>query len=114
MLRTKQIKETIEFYVQILGFTCNHFSEEWGWTSLKKDNIQVMLATENGHMPFNHCNFTGSLYFNITNASALWQQLKGKTIICYPIKDFEYGMREIAIFDNTGYLLQFGENINRG
>jgi hypothetical protein len=30
---------------------------------------------------------------------------------CYPIEDFEYGRREFAIFDNNGYLLQFGQEI---
>lgn len=112
MLRTKQIKETIDFYVQILGFTCEHFSEESGWAYLQKDTVQLMLASENEHMPFDNCSFTGSLYFNTTNANSVWEQLKNKVKICYPIEDFEYGMREFAIFDNNGYLLQFGENIN--
>jgi len=31
--------------------------------------------------------------------------------ICYPIETFEYGMREFAIYDNNGYLLQFGEAV---
>jgi hypothetical protein len=29
--------------------------------------------------------------------------------ICYPIDNFEYGMLEFAIYDNNGYLLQFGQ-----
>ena len=32
---------------------------------------------------------------------------------CYPIEDFHYGMREFAIFDNNGYLLQFGQPLAR-
>lgn len=31
--------------------------------------------------------------------------------VCYPIEDFHYGMREFAIFDNNGYLLQFGQPV---
>jgi len=32
-----------------------------------------------------------------------------ETRVCYPIENFAYGMREFAIYDNNGYLLQFGE-----
>jgi hypothetical protein len=28
--------------------------------------------------------------------------------VCYPIEDFDYGMRSFAIYDANGYLLQFG------
>lgn len=30
----------------------------------------------------------------------------------YPVEDFGYGMREFAIYDNNGYLLQFGQEIS--
>ncbi len=42
----------------------------------------------------------------------MWQQLKDSAKICYPIENFEYGMREFAIYDNNGYLLQFGQEIS--
>jgi hypothetical protein len=32
--------------------------------------------------------------------------------VCYGIEDFFYGMREFAIYDNNGYLLQFGQPIS--
>ena len=38
--------------------------------------------------------------------NALWDRLKDRCKIEYPIEDFEYGMREFAIRDNSGYLLQ--------
>jgi hypothetical protein len=31
--------------------------------------------------------------------------------IVYPLEDFPYGMREFAIRDNNGYILQFGQEI---
>jgi hypothetical protein len=30
------------------------------------------------------------------------------------MEDFHYGMREFAIFDNNGYLLQFGQPLATG
>jgi hypothetical protein len=40
-----------------------------------------------------------------------WSQLKDQARVYYAIETFPYGMREFAIYDNNGYLLQFGEAI---
>ena len=40
-----------------------------------------------------------------------WQRVRERARVCYPLEDFDYGMREFAIYDNNGYLLQFGEPI---
>jgi hypothetical protein len=37
--------------------------------------------------------------------------LKDQCKVEYPLEDFEYGVREFAIRDNSGYLLQFGKEI---
>jgi uncharacterized glyoxalase superfamily protein PhnB len=37
--------------------------------------------------------------------------LKDSTTVVYPLEDFDYGMREFAIRDNNGYVLQFGQEI---
>jgi hypothetical protein len=34
---------------------------------------------------------------------------EGQSPVVYPIEDFSYGMREFAIRDNSGYILQFGK-----
>jgi uncharacterized glyoxalase superfamily protein PhnB len=70
-----------------------------------------MFALPNAHMPFDKPGFTGSLYFLTRQVDELWLEYKDKTEICYPIEDFAYGMREFAIFDNNGYLLQFGQEL---
>ena len=45
------------------------------------------------------------------NVDLFWERIKDNVKICYPIENFEYGMREFGIYDNNGYLLQFGEEI---
>lgn len=111
MLYTEDLKGTVEFYTNVLGFACGAFSEDWGWASLSRDHVRLMLARPNEHMPFERAAFTGSFYFKVDEVEALWQQLKDRVTICYPLEDFEYGMREFAVYDNNGYLLQFGQEL---
>jgi uncharacterized glyoxalase superfamily protein PhnB len=108
MLRTKDLKATIEFYTQRLGFVCEGFSAEDGWASLRRDAVEIMVATPNVHVPFDTPAFTGSFYFNVENVATLWAQLKDVVEIAYPLETFHYGMSEFAIYDNNGYMLQFG------
>lgn len=112
ILWTNQLEETITFYTTVLGFTVDEKNDDWGWASLGKDSVEIMLAKPNSHTPFEQPVFTGSFYFNTDNIDQLWEQLKGKVKVCYGIENFEYGMREFAIYDNDGYLLQFGQDIS--
>ncbi|MGX7667383.1 bleomycin resistance protein [Flavobacterium pedocola] len=111
MLWTNELKETIAFYVNVLGFTCGEYNEEWGWASLHKDEAELMLARPNEHTPFEKPMFTGSFYINVDQVDELWERLNEKVNVCYEIETFEWGMREFAIYDNNGYLLQFGQDV---
>jgi len=112
MLWTEKLDETIEFYTKVLDFTLGNKNEEWGWAHLYKDNVEIMLAKPNEHEPFDKPTFTGSFYFITDDVDKLWQNLKDKTKVCYDIEDFDWEMREFAIYDNNGYILQFGQNIS--
>ena len=113
MLWTDKLEETISFYKDKLGFTVNEHNPDWGWADISKDETNFMLAKPNEHVGFkNGAQFTGSFYFSVENADELWEQLKDKVKVCYPIEDFDWGMREFAVFDNNGYTLQFGHEIN--
>ena len=106
MLRTKDLQATIEFYTWRLGFTCDGMSEVDGWASLRPDAVSLMVATPNAHARFDAPAFTGSLYFNVDDAVVLWTALKDLAEVCYPLEAFHYGMREFAIYDSNGYMLQ--------
>ena len=113
MIWTSELDETIRFYVTVLGFTCREYNTEWGWAALQKDAAEIMLARPNEHTPFEKPMFTGSFYINVDDVDALWDTLKDKCRICYEIGDFEWQMREFAVYDNNGYLLQFGQEISK-
>ena len=108
MLRTKNLTATLDFYLQRLGFTCESRSDEQGWAALRRDSVRLMVAAPNQHLPFDAAAFTGSFYFHVDDAATLWNAVKKHAEICYPMEDFPYGMREFGIYDNNGYLLQFG------
>lgn len=112
MLITTNIRDTIDFYVNVLGFQCENFVEGWGWASLVKDEVRIMLSTPNDHENFEEPCLTGSIYFKTDNVEEIWCKLKDKTIVCYELETFDYGMKEFAIYDNNGYMLQFGQEIN--
>ena len=70
-----------------------------------------MIAKPNEHTKYDKIGFTGSFYFNTDDVDAMWAKLKDKAAVGCGIENFEYGMREFAVFDNNGYLLQFGQVI---
>jgi len=111
MLYTGDIEETVSFYVDQLGFECRAMEAEQGWASVQSGDIRIMFSRPSAHVYFEHPFFTGSFYFRTNDASSLWEKLKDDAQVCYPMEDFDYGMREFAIYDNNGYLLQFGQDI---
>lgn len=111
MLRTRDLRATVDFWCEVLGFRCEAFEDEWGWAAVVRDRARVMFGTPNAHEPYEIESFTGSFYFRVDDVDALWERLRETTRVCYPVEDFEYGMREFAVYDNNGYLLQFGTEI---
>ena len=111
MLWSDKLAETIDFYTKVLDFTCSERNEEWGWASLHKDNVEIMVARPNEHIPFDKPTFTGSFYIRTNNVDELWKNVKEKARIVYDLENFAWQMREFAIYDNNGYLLQFGQEI---
>ena len=110
MLTVTSIDSAIAFYRDILGFECLDSTDSWA--CMASDGTEVMLALPNAHIPFEKPVMTGSLYFNTDDVDAWWNKLKEKCKVEYPIESFEYGMREFAVRDNSGYLLQFGKRID--
>jgi uncharacterized glyoxalase superfamily protein PhnB len=107
MLRTWDLPGTIEFYSRVLGFQCEaHYP---GWATMSCGPVSLMLSGPNEHEGDATPGFTGSLYFRVREVDGLWSRLKDRAGIRYSIETFDYGMREFAIYDNDGYLLQFGE-----
>jgi uncharacterized glyoxalase superfamily protein PhnB len=111
MLTVPDIDSAIEYYSTMLGFTLVGRAE--GWAAVRNGGVELMFALPNAHLPFDKPHFTGSLYFHLDDVDGLWTELKAKAAVLYPLEDFSYGMREFAILDNNGYILQFGSEVLR-
>lgn len=111
MLETLDLEETIAFYTEVLGFSCTGY-EENTWASLEKDQVAVMFARPKQDRETPDPVMTGSLYFYPDQVEQIWELVKDKAKICYPLEEFDSGIREFAIYDNNGYLLQFGQEVS--
>lgn len=110
-LYTLDLEATINFYLDILGFVCLSYQPDWGWANLQIDDINLMISKPNDHIVFDKPFFTGSFYFTTDDVDSIWNRINKHVQICYPIEEFYYGMREFGVYDNNGYLLQFGQPI---
>lgn len=113
VLWVTDVPESIHFYCDVLGFTCT--VQMNGWANLEKDGVELMLSLSNAHVPFEKSHFTGTLYFRLDQPAQvdnLWQQVKEKVRVIYPVENFDYSMREFGIYDNNGYMLNFGSAIS--
>jgi uncharacterized glyoxalase superfamily protein PhnB len=112
ILYSKHLEDTIDFYEKRLGFNCLSFKPDLGWVCLGLDNIEIIYSKPNEKLFFEKSIFTGSFYFNIQNVEEFWNEIKNNVSICYPLEEFNYDMKEFAIYDNNGYILQFGQDLN--
>lgn len=111
MLETHDLPATLRFYTEILSFNVDAFEEEWGWAFLSKDHIAIMFSRPNPHRNLPSAIMSGSLYIKTDSIDQWWEKLRLACNICYELETFEYGMKEFAIYDNNGYLLQFGQEV---
>lgn len=115
MLWTNDLAGTIAFYRDTLNFELDEYNEDWGWCHLHNGDVNMMFALPNEQMPYNGepvC--TGSFYFYTEDVDGAYEQLSGKAEVCYAPENFAHNMREFGIYDNNGYLLQFGRSLKEG
>ena len=120
MLDVHSIDETIAFWRDKLGFT---LLGSWGhdparptWCQLERDGVRVMFTkaetephehddgTVHGHEPA----LGGALYFDADDVDALHAELSKIVKIEWGPNDYPHGMREFAVLDNNGFMIQFG------
>jgi catechol 2,3-dioxygenase-like lactoylglutathione lyase family enzyme len=116
ILTTEDMDRSVRFYVDVLGFTCG--MQTPGYSNLYRDAVRIMLGAPNAHGEWKGPKLTGQLYIGLKTAEevdALWAKVKDRTEVVYPVDDFDYGMHEFGIRDDSGYSLErYPFGLNRG
>ena len=108
---TEDIARSVKFYVEQLGFTCTLQLE--GFARVQLGTADIMLALPDVHRPWEGPAFAGSIYLDVDNVDELWELLKTRVRIAYPIETMEYGLREFGVLDDNGYGLNFAQPVEQ-
>jgi uncharacterized glyoxalase superfamily protein PhnB len=116
LLAVKNMKETIEFYTNSLGFKlgmCFPDATNPEYADLAKDGMVLMVipAEAHGISPKDKFGTGVYLYMQIDgNIDEYYQELKGRGVkIAVDIKDEPFGVRDFTVEDTDGYKLVFNQ-----
>ncbi|MBN2121736.1 VOC family protein [Candidatus Micrarchaeota archaeon] len=130
-LMVKDVSKSAEFYTAILGFTLEmavrkgtqevskslEDGEGYAYAMVRRGGAFIMLMEKNAFLEdlplFGECEIgaSASFYFDVDDADALFDSLKGKVEISLGPLDTWYGMREFYVKDCDGYVLGFASRI---
>ncbi|MCG3138230.1 MAG: hypothetical protein HJJLKODD_02091 [Phycisphaerae bacterium] len=111
MLKTNDMAGTIRFYTEVLGFRLHSSwpAEAPCWCDLARDQISIMFTTQSEKNRPAEPIMTGRLYFRTDDVMEIYNHLKDQVAIIEGPEVYFYQMKEIAVQDNNGYLLTFGQ-----
>ncbi len=116
LLAVRNIKETIEFYTNVLGFEMGMVfpdAENPEYADLSKDGMVLMVipAKDHGISAEERFGIGITLYLNIDgDIDEYYHELKKNGVsFTEDIKDEPYGVRDFTVADPDGYRLAFTE-----
>lgn len=114
-IMVKNVKETIKFYEEKLGFkkvlSVPEEGEILNFAILNKDKISIMiqeqknLIEEYSTLKTDEIVPTFTLFITVDDVSAVYNELKDRVKIAKELHKTFYGKDEFAIFDNNGNIL---------
>jgi uncharacterized glyoxalase superfamily protein PhnB len=108
-LATEDVSRSVKFYVEELGFVCLLKLEEFA--RVRSGAADIMLVPPNAHREWQGQQFTGAIYLGVDNVDELWERLKDRARIVYPIATMDYGVREFGLLDDSGYQLSLAQPV---
>ena len=114
-IMVKNVKDTIKFYEEMLGFqkalSVPEEGEVFNFAILSKDKISIMIQEQENLLEEYPSLKTGdiiptfTLFITVDDVEKLYNELKGKVEIAAELHKTFYGKDEFAIFDNNGNIL---------
>jgi uncharacterized glyoxalase superfamily protein PhnB len=108
-LSTEDVARSVKFYVEQLGFTCT--LQSGSFARVRLGAADIMLAQPNAHLAWQGPRLTGSIYLDVDNVDELWESLRTRARVVYPIETMAYGVREFGLVDDNGYQLLFAQHV---
>ncbi len=110
VLRVSNMDKALSFYEGVLGFRLTWRAGNDGGGEncmLESGDVAVMLSTgaHLGDTP----KLTGTLYFNTTGVTDLYERVRDRAPVVWPLSKMDYGTLEFGIHDPDGYTLAFAE-----
>jgi lactoylglutathione lyase len=110
-LFTSDMRRTLEFYVDVLGFTQTGYypiASHPIRTEVRRDDVALIFYSEGRQTSPEAASFSGLLYFFPESLDALADELRARNvpIVQGPLVN-ELGYRELTIRDPNGYELAF-------
>lgn len=114
-IMVKNVKETMQFYEEKLGFkkilSVPEQGETLDFAILNKDKISIMLQeqenliSEYPNLKTDKIIPTFTLFITVNDVLAMYNDLKDKVKMAKELHKTFYGKDEFAIFDNNGNVL---------
>ena len=108
VLSVADLEVSRRFYREKLGFSEDLRVD--GWAFLSRGACKLRLGHCPDAIPISQAqDHSWFAYLHVRGASDFYREcLVNGVEIWHPLADKPWGMREFAIYDNNGYLLQFG------
>ena len=110
-LPVKDLKETIKFYKDYLGF-----SNEWFWedtdAGISRDELRLLFNRNPMHVDkINSSSQSLEVCWFVDNVDEFYKEYKEKNVhIISELKNQPWGIREFTIKDINGYWIRVGES----
>ena len=128
-LMVKDVRESVEFYTDILGFTLNMVvsenskviedsiveGKEYVYAMVSRDEVYIMLMKKDvfeEDLPILKGTAIGasvSFYIEAEDINKIYREINGKAEVVKELETTWYGMQEFYFKDCNGYILAFAE-----
>ena len=112
VLAVKDLRTSVAFYRENLGFTINFEFE--GWCFLSRDGIQLMLGHCPDEVPATKINdHSYFAYIEVQGIDELHDEFLARGLTSLPVSESKsWGMREFMVTTPDGHRIMFGQDLD--
>jgi uncharacterized glyoxalase superfamily protein PhnB len=106
ILPVKNVKETLEYYRNVLGFDVAWIWEDGGYAAVQCGDIEIHLDRQE-----NFATYRAHSYLFVDNADETYMFYKRRGVeIIQEIESKPWGVREFTFRDNNGHMFRIAHN----